>query len=114
MRLRKCEFLKAKITFLGHTVDRDGIHTMDDKIKTNTISEFTFSNTSEFENAIQDSLPLYLTPYVHYPSIIASIVLIIIIVIPLCCVVKKALTGTEARHLELLVHIIVTWLGTCL
>ncbi|RUM30633.1 MAG: hypothetical protein DSY32_02035 [Aquifex sp.] len=32
-KLTKCEFLKAKITFLGHTVDRDGIHTMDDKIK---------------------------------------------------------------------------------
>ncbi len=25
-------FLKSKITFLGHTVDGDGIHTMDDKI----------------------------------------------------------------------------------
>jgi len=62
------------------------------KYVTNTISEFTFSNISEFENAIQDSLPPYLTPYVHYPSIIAPIVLIIIIVIPLCCVVKKALT----------------------
>ncbi len=29
-KLTKCEFLK--ITFLGHTVDGDGIHTMDDKI----------------------------------------------------------------------------------
>ncbi len=31
-KLTKCEFLKAKITFLGHTVDANGIHTMDDKI----------------------------------------------------------------------------------
>ncbi len=31
-KLTKCEFLKSKITFLGHTVDGDGIHTMDDKI----------------------------------------------------------------------------------
>ncbi len=31
-KLTKCEFLKSKITFLGHTVDGDGIHTVDDKI----------------------------------------------------------------------------------
>ncbi len=31
-KLTKCEFLKSKIAFLGHTVDGDGIHTMDDKI----------------------------------------------------------------------------------
>ncbi len=31
-KLTKCEFLKSKITFLGHTVDGDRIHTMDDKI----------------------------------------------------------------------------------
>ncbi len=31
-KLTKCEFLKLKITFLGHTLDGDGIHTMDDKI----------------------------------------------------------------------------------
>ncbi len=31
-KLTKCEFLKAKITFLGHTVDANGIHTVDDKI----------------------------------------------------------------------------------
>ncbi len=31
-KLTKCEFLKSKITFLGHTVDGDGIHTKDDKI----------------------------------------------------------------------------------
>ncbi len=31
-KLTKCEFLKVKITLLGHTVDANGIHTMDDKI----------------------------------------------------------------------------------
>ncbi len=31
-KLTKCEFLKAKITFLCHTVDANGIHTMDNKI----------------------------------------------------------------------------------
>ena len=31
-KLTKCEFLKSKISFLGHKIDGDGIHTMDDKI----------------------------------------------------------------------------------
>ncbi len=31
-KLGKYEFLKAQISFLGHKVDVDGIHTMDDKI----------------------------------------------------------------------------------
>ncbi len=31
-KLTKCEFLTSKIFFLGHTVDGDGNHTMDDKI----------------------------------------------------------------------------------
>ena len=59
---------------------------------TNSISEFTFSNTSELESVIQDSLPVYLSPSVHVPSIIAPIVIIIIVVIPLCLLVRKALT----------------------
>ncbi len=31
-KLAKCEFLKAQISFLGHKIDGDGIHIMDDKI----------------------------------------------------------------------------------
>ncbi len=31
-KLTECDFLKLKITLFGHTVDGDGIHTMDDKI----------------------------------------------------------------------------------
>ncbi len=31
-KFAKCEFLKAQISILGHKVDGDGIHTMDDKI----------------------------------------------------------------------------------
>ncbi len=31
-KVTKCEFLKAKISFLGHMVDDHGIHTMGDKI----------------------------------------------------------------------------------
>ncbi len=43
-KLTKCEFLKSKITFLGHTVDGDGIHTMDDKIS--AIKNFRNPKTS--------------------------------------------------------------------
>ncbi len=32
-KLTKCEFLKERISFLGHQVDDAGIHTMDDKSK---------------------------------------------------------------------------------
>ena len=32
VKLSKCEFLKSKISFLGHVVDSAGIHTMDDKV----------------------------------------------------------------------------------
>ena len=33
LKLSKCSFLKRQISFLGHRVDRKGIHTLDDKIR---------------------------------------------------------------------------------
>ena len=51
---------------------------------TNSISEFKLSNHSEVESAVHNSLPVYLSPYVHYPSVIVPIVLVIVIMIPLC------------------------------
>ncbi len=33
VKLTKCEFLKKKISFLGHDVDGTGLHTSDDKVK---------------------------------------------------------------------------------
>ena len=33
LKLSKCSFLKHQISFLGHSVDREGIHTLDDKIR---------------------------------------------------------------------------------
>ncbi len=44
-KLIKCEFLKAKITFSGQTVDGNGIHTMDDKMS--VIKKFPQSRTVE-------------------------------------------------------------------
>ncbi len=44
-KLAKCEFVKSQISFLGHKVDGDGIHTMDDKIS--AIKSFPSSKTVE-------------------------------------------------------------------
>ena len=33
VKLSKCDFLKKSLAFLGHVVDQEGIHPMDDKIK---------------------------------------------------------------------------------
>ena len=62
------------------------------KYVTNRISEFQFSNVSEIETVIQDSLPMYLAPYVHFPSLIAPIIIFVILLIPLCCWVRQALS----------------------
>lgn len=62
------------------------------KYVTNSISELKFSNLTELESAVHDSLPIYVRPYVHYPSVILPLIILIAIVIPLCCLVKKALT----------------------
>ncbi len=32
LKLTKCEFLKPRMKFLGHEVDEQSIHTVDDKI----------------------------------------------------------------------------------
>ncbi len=32
LKITKCEFLKPRVKFLGHEVDEEGIHTVDDKI----------------------------------------------------------------------------------
>ena len=62
------------------------------KYVTNTISEFQFSTNSGLVTAVRDSLPMYLSPPVHYPSIIVPVILIIVIVVPLFFCVRKALT----------------------
>lgn len=61
------------------------------KFVTNTLSEFNFSNLSELENAVHDSLPVYLSPYVHFPTIIIPIIISLVLLIPLYCCVRKAL-----------------------
>ena len=62
------------------------------KYATNTLSEFKISNNSDLGTVVRESLPLYLTHVVHFPSIIAPVFLIIIIVFPLIYLVRKALT----------------------
>ncbi len=50
LKITKCEFLKPRIKFLGHEVDEEGIHTMDDKITavTNFPQPKTFENVRPF------------------------------------------------------------------
>ena len=46
------------------------------KYVTNTLSEFSFTNSiSDFEDAIHESLPMYLSPYVHFPTVIVRILI---------------------------------------
>ncbi len=45
LKLTKCEFLKPRIRFLGHEVDEQGIHTMDDK--TAPVAKFPQPKTVE-------------------------------------------------------------------
>ena len=44
-KVSKCAFLRKSISFLGHVVDHDGIHTMQDKIK--AVKEFPTPTTVE-------------------------------------------------------------------
>ncbi len=46
LKLTKCEFLKPRIIFLGHEVDEQGIHTVDDKIA----AVAQFPQTKQAEN----------------------------------------------------------------
>lgn len=61
------------------------------KYVTNSLKPISFNNASMLETAVQDSLPEYLAPYVHYPSMFAPIFVVILILIPLGFWVRKAL-----------------------
>ena len=51
LKLEKCKFLRSKIKFLGHRVDRDGIHTLDDKVR--AVTDFpTPSNPDQIRSFI--------------------------------------------------------------
>ena len=45
VKLSKCHFLRKSITFLGHSVDAEGIHTLDSKIK--AVNNFPTPTTTE-------------------------------------------------------------------
>ena len=62
------------------------------KYVTHTLSEFHLSNYSQLQSAVQDSLPTYLSPGVHYPTLLIPVVLIILTVIPISLCLRRALT----------------------
>ena len=61
------------------------------KYVTNSLSEFTFSNHSDFKAVLQESLPAHLNPYAHASYVLGPIILTMIVIIPLFCAVRKAL-----------------------
>ena len=85
--------------FIGNTTTRIyPLHSLDNislssvKYINDKVSHFKFSNTSDLDIPLEDVLPVYLHPHVHYPSLIIPVIIIIVILIPLCCWVKRALT----------------------
>ena len=71
------------------------------KFITNTVSEFSFTNISEFETAIHESLPVYLSPYVHYPTLFVPVLVFCLILIPFCCCLKRATSLYDVLHTRL-------------
>lgn len=69
---------------------------------TNTLSKLTFSNFWDLESALQNSLPPYLYPSIHIPSLLHPLALVIVIAIPLCILVMRALT--LCSHLKVIVR----------
>ena len=59
------------------------------KYVTNSISELSFANYSELESAVHETLPTYLQPYVHYPSLISVFIIILVLLITLYCLVRR-------------------------
>ena len=60
------------------------------KYVTNTLSEFSFTNISDFEDAVHESLPMYLSPYVHFPTVIVPVLIFCIVFVTLYFCVKRA------------------------
>lgn len=62
------------------------------KFVTNAIPRLNLTYVSDFETAVQDNLPLYLRPSVHFSSFVVPFVLLIVGLIALTCVVRRALS----------------------
>ncbi len=68
-KLSKCEFLKAKMKFLGHVVDGEGIHTVDEKVM--AVRNFPQPKSVENVRAFID-LAGYYRPFIKNLAAIAS------------------------------------------
>lgn len=60
------------------------------KFITNSVSKFSFTNISDFETGIHESLPKYLTPYVHFSTVFIPVLVFCILLIPMFCCLKRA------------------------
>ena len=84
-------FIAKTPTLLYRLNMLDDLNATSIQYMTNSISEFKFANFSDLESAVHDSLPVYVRPYVHYPSVLIPFVITIVVVLILSCLVKKAL-----------------------
>lgn len=64
--------------FTINTLNNINFENTNMKFDTNTISEFSFTNISDFEIAVHESLPMYLCPYVYFPNVIVPILVLIL------------------------------------
>lgn len=58
---------------------------------TNTLQPFTFSNMSTLQEAISDTLPVYMDPAVHYPAFLVPLLICLATVLILALYVRKSL-----------------------
>ena len=87
VKLSKCDFLKPRITFLGHVVDESGIHTSDDKVS--AVRNFPVPRNSDHVRSFL-GLAGYYRPFIQGFASIAS---------PLTRLLKKDVTFTwEEAH----------------
>ena len=59
---------------------------------TNSLSTLSFTNKTEFIDALEDALPVYLSPYVLFPSLLLPFLFLVVILFCLYCCIRKAMT----------------------
>ena len=71
---------------------------------TNSISPLNLTNLTRLESVVHDSLPAYIKPHVHYPSVLIPFVVLLAIVVLLSCLVRKALTLYNALNARVILR----------
>lgn len=80
-------FLFFKENFPGNHPRR--LRFLQDFIRLFTLSTLSFSNHSQFAEALQETLPDYLYPTVLYPSFLVPPEIVLLILPCFCCCIKR-------------------------